>query len=405
MILEAVWIALATMFANKLRTLLTVLGNIVAVAALVLVVAFTQGMNREITRAILARGADTFTVERTGPIHSDEEWERVKDRPPVTLADVEAVRRDATLAGHVLAQWNLDLPIRTAKRSVERAQVEARSGEYVYFLGEAVAVGRHFTPAEERRGVPVVLLGSDLAETLFPGETAVGRTVRIAGRHFDVIGVMEPRGAILGQSQDKYAMLPLGAALAEWGRPWEVDLVVKPERPELLDVCADEVRAVLRARRGLRPLQEDPFELLAAATYLKMYRDSSRAVYGALIGLVALALFVGGIVIANVMLMVVAQRTREIGIRKAVGARRTHILLQFLVEAATLSLVGGLLGFGIGAAVTGAAAALTPISFSIEAWSVAVGWGMVLVVAVLAGLYPAARAARLDPIVALRHER
>jgi len=404
-ILDAVLVAVRAMRANKLRTFVTALGNIIAVASLVLVVAFTQGMNREITRAILARGADTFSVDRWGVVRSEEDWELVKDRPGITLEDADAARRGATLASHVLAQWDQPLPARSSRRSLAQATVEARSSEYVHFIGEALAEGRHFTEAEDRRGVAVAVLGSDAAEALFPAESALGRTVRLGGRHFDVIGVMEPRGAVLGRSQDKYVMVPLGAAVAAWGRPKDLDVVVKPRAPALTDACADEVRALLRVRRGLRPAQPDPFELTAAATYLKMYRESSRAVYAALVGLVGLALVVGGIVIANVMLMVVAQRTREIGIRKAVGARRSHILLQFLLESATLSLAGGLAGFAIGAGATEAVDAATPLTFAIEGWSVALGLALVLAVGVLAGLYPAARAARLDPIAALRHER
>ncbi len=405
MVLEAVRIALRTMFANKLRTLLTVLGNIVAVAALVLVVAFTQGMNAEISRAILARGADTFAVERWGPITSDEEWEKVRDRPRVTIEDAEAIRRGTTLAAYVLLQWNLSDDATAARHTVTAVSIEARSSEYVHFLEETIEVGRHFTEAEDRRQVPVAVLGSEVAEALFPGEPALGRSVRIGGKHFDVIGVMKSRGAILGQSQDKYAIVPFGTACQAWGRPEDIDIAVKPLLPSLLDACADEARTVLRLHRRLRPLEEDGFDLVAAATYLAMYRKVSRAVYGALIGLVALALVVGGIVIANVMLMSVTQRTREIGIRKAVGARRSHILAQFLMESATLSLSGGLAGFGIGAGITSIVDAVTPLSFSIEAWSVALGLGMVLLVGVVAGLYPAARAARLDPIAALRHER
>ena len=405
MVLEAIRIALRTMRANKLRTLLTVLGNIVSVAALVLVVAFTQGMNAEISRAILARGADTFSVERWGPITSDDEWEKVRTRPPVTLEDAEAIRHGSTLAAHVLMQWDHSEDAATDRQTVKAVSIEARSSEYVWFLDETLDVGRHFTEAEDRRQVPVAILGSEVAEALFPGEPTLGRAVRIGGRHFDVIGVMKSRGAILGQTQDKYVLVPFGTACQAWGRPNNLEIAVKPASPTLLDACADEARTILRLHRRLRPLQEDGFELVAAATYLAMYRKVSRAVYGALVGLVALALVVGGIVIANVMLMAVTQRTREIGIRKAVGARRSHILAQFLMESATLSLSGGLVGFAIGAGITAIVNAATPLTFTIEAWSVELGLGMVLLVGVLAGLYPAARAARLDPIAALRHER
>ncbi|MBI2930517.1 MAG: ABC transporter permease, partial [Planctomycetes bacterium] len=307
---------------------------------------------------------------------------------------------------HVLSEWNFADTVRSTRHAAQNVRIEGRSWEYPHFLDEPLERGRDFTRAEDRRRASVAILGSEIAEALFPGESALGRSVRIADRPFDVIGVMRPRGALLGQSQDKYVIVPIGAAIKTWGRPQgEIGIAVKPTSPADLEACADEVHTILRAHRGLRPSQEDPFELLTAAAYLKMYRRSTRAIYGALIGLVALALVVGGIVIANVMLMVVTQRTREIGIRKAVGARRGHILTQFLVESATLSLAGGLAGFALGAAVTALVDAVTPLTFRIQPWSVALGFGLVLLVGALAGLYPAARAAALDPIAALRQER
>ncbi len=405
MLLEAIVNALRAMRSNKMRTLLTCLGNIIAVAALVLVVALVQGLNAEVRRALLARGADTFFVERYGQPRSEEEWERVYRRPPVTPGDAEAIRRGSTLAAHVLTQWNFRAPLRTPGQSVEAVDVQARSNEYPHFLDETIDVGRYFTETEDRRASPVVILGSDVADALFPGEAALGRTVRIADRHFDVIGVMKARGAILGQSQDKYAIIPFGTARQEWGRPWNVTVAVKPVSPEAMDACADEARAALRAHRRMRPSHEDTFDLLAAAQYVRMYEESTRAITGAFIGLVGLALVVGGIVIWNVMLMVVTQRTREIGIRKAVGARRGQILAQFLVESAMLSLLGGLIGFALGAGGTAVGRWLTPVPFRIEAWSVLVGLAMVIVVGVAAGLFPAVRAARMDPIAALRYER
>lgn len=405
MILEAIWIALTTMRANKVRTALTVLGNIIAVAALVMVVAFVRGINAEVSRVLLSRGADTLFVQRFGMITSEEEWERERDRPPLTIEEAEAIRRETTLAACVLAEARFRDTVQSARQSIQGVDLQARSPEYPEFLDETLEAGRHFSEAEDRHGATVAVLGSEVAESLFPGEAALGRSVRIASRHFLVIGVMKARGALLGQSQDKYVIIPLGSLRQVWGRVWNVDVAVKPRSPAQLDACADEVRAVLRARRGMRPAKDDTFSLASAASYLLLYLRATRAIYGSLIGLVALALVVGGIVIANVMLMVVTQRTREIGIRKAVGARRGQILAQFLVESATLSLVGGLAGLGLAAAVTSIASSVTPIAFHVEAWSVVAGLVLVLVVGMLAGLYPASRAASMDPIRALGHER
>jgi putative ABC transport system permease protein len=362
-------------------------------------------MNAAVTRVILARGADVFYVERYGLVTTEEEWEAVRTRPPVTAEDAEAIRREAPSAAHVLTTWNFRATLRAGRHTAETVQIEAHTAEYPFFLDETLDAGRHFTEGEERRGASVAVLGSEVAEALFPGESALGRGVKISGREFEVIGVMRSRGALLGQSQDRYACVPLGAAVTRFRRPWDVRIAVKPVAPELLDEAADEARVAIRARRGLRPAQPDPFDLLAAATYLKLYRRLTGAIYGALVGLVGLALVVGGIVIANVMLMVVAQRTREIGIRKAVGATRGQVLAQFLVESATLSLGGGAVGFALGAAATWALGKATPVPFAIEPWSVAAGFALVLVVGVLAGLYPASRAARMSPINALQYER
>jgi putative ABC transport system permease protein len=166
-------------------------------------------MNAEISRTLLSFGADTFSVQRHGPIRSREEWERVRNRPPITPEDAEAVRKQSTLAAHVLTQADFRTEVRSTRDAVTEVEVLARSGEYPYFLEETIDIGRHFTEAEDRYGAPVAVLGSEISEALFPGEPSLGRTVRIEGRHFDVIGVMRPRGALLGESQDKYIFIPL----------------------------------------------------------------------------------------------------------------------------------------------------------------------------------------------------
>lgn len=405
MFLEALLAALRGMRANKLRTALTALGNVLAVGALVTIVALVEGVDQDVTRAILARGADVFYVERYGPVTTDEEWERVRDRPPLREEDAEAIRHGVPLAAAVLTSRRFSAALEAGRERVDDVRIVAHTAEYPRFIEEDLAAGRHYTEAEARRAAPVAVLGADAAAALFPGGPAVGRTIKIDGQPVTVIGVLEPQGALLGQTQDRYVYVPFEFASAKWGRPSSVRISVKPRAPELLDLCADEARAALRARRKLRPADEDPFAITAATTYLQMYRRATRAIYGALVGLVALALLVGGIIIANVMLMVVAQRTREIGIRRAAGARRSQVLAQFLVESAVLSLAGGLAGLGLGFLATRAAQSATSLRFPVEPWSIAVGFALVLVVGVVAGFYPARRAARMDPVVALRYER
>jgi len=404
-LLEALKIALRGMRANKMRTLLTALGNVIAVAALVTVVALVEGVNQDVSRAILARGADTFSVERYGPVTTDEEWERVRNRPPLRADDAQAIRDRATLVGAVLTQRVLDVRAEAGRQSIDSVRVDCRTAEYPRFLEEELTSGRHFTETEDRLQAAVAVLGSEVAETLFPGEPALGRMITLNDRPVTVIGILASRGAFLGRTQDRYAIVPFGFAVAKWGAPFSVRISVKPRAPELLDECADEVREVVRIHRGLRPADPDPFDVLSTATYMQMYKRSTRAIYGALVGLVSLSLLVGGIIIANVMLMVVTQRTREIGIRRAVGARRRQVMAQFLVESATLSLLGGLAGLVLGWLATLAAHAATSLRFPIEPWSVVMGLLLVIVVGGLAGLYPAARAARMDPVTALRYER
>jgi putative ABC transport system permease protein len=404
-LVDALRFSLRGMRANRLRTLLTALGNVVAVGALVTVVALVEGVNQDISRAILARGADVFYVERYGPITSDAEWLEMARRPPITADDARAIRAGTRHAGSVLVSFGRGVSIAALRAAADMVNVEGRTADYPLFLEEDLAEGRHFTEAEDRLRAPVVVLGAEVAEALFPGGGALGRSVRVAGAPLTVIGVVKAKGALLGRSQDRYAVLPFELACALFGAPYSVRVAIKPRSPGELDACADEARVVLRAHRAMRPRDPDNFDILAAGTYLQMYRRATRAIYGALVGIVGLSVVVGGIIITNVMLMVVAQRTREIGIRRAVGARRVEVLAQFLVEAATLSMAGGLAGFLLGVLSTRAASAATGLRFPVEPWTAAAGLGLVLVVGVVAGLYPAARAARMDPVTALRYER
>jgi putative ABC transport system permease protein len=278
------------------------------------------------------------------------------------------------------------------------------SPEYVNFAGFTAAQGRLISPTEIRRARPVTVLGADVADRLFGGLDPLDKIVRIEGLHFRVVGVSRPKGAIFGQTQDEFAIVPLATFERIFGARPALSLQVRPSDPSLLEAARDEAVVALRMRRGLAPREENNFGVFTSGTMIDLYRQATTGIFTVLVGVVALSLVVGGVVIMNIMLMVVTERTREIGLRKAVGAKRRDIVSQVLTESVTLSTFGGFIGTALGAAVAQIIARTTPVPAAVEAWSVAVGISITALVGLFFGLYPALRAARLDPIEALRRE-
>lgn len=404
-ILESIQIALAAIWGSKLRSFLTVLGNIVAVTSVIAVWSLVKGMDASVTNAILSEfSADSFSIDREGIITSEEEEEAVRNNPRITLADADAIRRRTTLVSHVMATAYGNREVRHREHVMESVQLRGVTREYLYFSNYTLERGRPISPMEIDRNRRVVLLGWEVANRLFKETDPIDKEVTVGGVHFRVVGVAEKKGSLFGSGQDEYAVVPLGTLRQFFGGRQSLLLTMKPAHPSLAKAAMEETRVAMRVERGLKPSERDNFGLFSSETFLKLYDSITKNIFAVLIGVVALSLVVGGIVIMNIMLMVVTERTAEIGLRKALGARRRHIILQILVESITLSITGGIVGTTLGFLAAFGVSKATSLPMAIYPSSVALGIGITVIVGLFFGLYPASRAARLDPIEALRKE-
>jgi putative ABC transport system permease protein len=405
---ESALIALDAIWTAKLRSFMTVLGNIVAVTSIIAVVSLIQGLNASVKQAILNQaGADSFNIQQFPITRSDEEFDKVRGNPRITLDDMRAIRRYSTpeLVSAVMADSRGRGRITYRDKSIDNVQVQGVSQEYVNFTSFDPERGRLMSPTEVDSARPVAVIGWQTADRLFgPDVDPLEKTIQIEGVHFRVVGVSAKRGALLGNSQDEFAVIPLGQFWMIFGSRRSLSLSVKPRDLAEIQPAMDEATIALRSARRLRPKQGDNFGLFTSDTILDIYHSATNGIFAVLVGVVALSLVVGGIVIMNIMLMAVSERTREIGLRKALGARRTDIMMQMLTESVVLSMFGGVIGTVLGGIIAVVISTVTPVPASIEPWSVALGIGITALVGLFFGLYPALRAARLDPIEALRRE-
>jgi putative ABC transport system permease protein len=411
-VLEAVRMALRTIRAQKLKSFFSLIGVLIGVTFLIAVVSIVQGMNRYMVErfANTLIGANTFELRQrpnivTGGI-SDSVWLEWRRRPRISYDDADYVRdrirTPATFAKFCEDRADLHYGGKVAR------DINLVGTEETYFgiRNYELTAGRTFTMQEVRNAVPVLVIGQEVAEKLLAGEDPLGKQVRIAGLPYRIIGVVEKQGTLFGISLDKFAVMPFNAPARRLICPINIldALIVRTDDPGRMLEAQAEAEAAMRGRRQLKPSQENNFAFQTAEGALGTWQKISRILFLALPGLVAISLVVGGIVIMNIMLMAVSERTREIGIRKALGARRRDILAQFVVESATLSAVGAALGIGFGLALAFVVKSLTPLPAAVAPWSVAVGVVLGVSVGVVAGVYPASRASRLDPIDALRAE-
>jgi putative ABC transport system permease protein len=404
-ILESAAIALEAIWGSKLRSLMTVLGNIVAVTSIIAVVSLIQGLNASVQNAILNQaGADSFSVQQFPLVFSDEEFDKFRYNPRITMSDVRAVRRYSSLAAAVMLESTGNGQIVYRDKSVDSVTIQGVTQEFGSFSTFSAERGRLMSATEVERSRPVALVGWEIADRLFGAADPLEKVIQIEGIHFRIVGVSPKRGSFLGRSQDAFAVIPLGQFQQIFGSRRQHSMTVKPRDISEVSAAMDDATIALRVARRLKPAQPDNFGMFTSDTFLGLYRQATSGIFAVLVGVVALSLVVGGIVIMNIMLMVVSERTREIGLRKALGARRSDILTQILTESVLLSSCGGIIGTLLGTAIALTISSFTPVPASVQPWSVALGIGITGLVGLFFGLYPAARAARLDPIEALRKE-
>jgi putative ABC transport system permease protein len=386
---------------------LTLLGNIVGVMSVIAVVSIIDGMNGYIEREVAGEGSGVFQVQQVNALDLLSDFEKFLKslhNPNITLSDLEALRERVTLAGYIDAHLGTSGEVRNRALYVKSVPVQGRSENYPMLGRWDLLDGRHFSGQEVLHSKDVIVIGFDVADRLYPGVDPIDKEIRIAGAPFRIIGVLAKKPSGLGGNPNLNAVIPITSFQKMFGSHQSLTISIKPASLEQVSACIDQTRLIMRGLRRLGPKREDNFAIVTQDNLLKLWAAISANIFAVLIGIVSISLVVGGIVIMNIMLVSVTERTREIGIRKAVGATRMNILWQFLVEAITLSSVGGILGILAGFVVAAAIAYFSPLPYAIKLWSIAVGLGVTFAVGVFFGAYPAVQAAKLDPIEALRYE-
>lgn len=407
---EIFLLSLSALRANLLRAFLTTLGNVIGVMTVIAVVSLIQGMNRYVTGKIRLMGSSTFYVDKFGLITSEDEFFEALGRKNLTSEDGFAIKERCPSVKAVCVIQHSRQKVKFRDNTLFDIEIDGATGDISdAYENIELEEGRYptFEDSEHKRYFATV--GYEIKESLFGVLNPMGRYIKIGNREFKVIGVAKKQGSLLGQSMDKFVVIPISCYRDIFGpqkEPWfnSPSIAVKAIDQERLDIAKDEVTMLLRARRHVKPGKPNDFGVMTAETFIDLYNNFTRVAYIVMVGISSISLVVGGIVVMNIMLVSVTERTREIGIRKACGARREDILYQFLLEAVAICAIGGIAGIVLGGVAAKIISSISPLPSSVELWSVIAGLLVACSVGIFFGLYPALKAAKLDPVVALRYE-
>jgi len=405
---EAFALAVSSLWGNKMRSLLTVLGVFIGVTTVVGLISLIVGLRGYVVSSFAEAGTDTFFVARMDFITSDwEEWFEAQKRPDLTVEDAAAISENCPSVDYTAPRVVLLKKVSFRDKKLSGVTVIGTTEEFQQMEGLKIRRGRFITNAEVDRSRQVCGLGYEVAEALFGTSSGLGERIKVGGHAFTVVGDAYPMGSVFGQSRDNTVIIPITTFEKMFGTRslgHGLAIICRPKSPELGPQALDEVTTLMRRRRGLGPNDDDNFAVITQAAMVQAFDALTAALFVVIIAVGSISLLVGGVGIMNIMMVSVTERTREIGVRKAVGARRRDILMQFLIEAVVLSAGGGLLGVAGGSGLAFLIGVATPVPTSVSAWAVVLGVVFSTAVGVFFGLYPARRAAALEPIAALRFE-
>ncbi|MGB7751171.1 MAG: ABC transporter permease [Candidatus Acidiferrales bacterium] len=402
---ETIWIALDTLRAHKLRTFLALLGVILAVTTLVAVISVLNGLNVYVADKVANLGANAFVIDRIGIVTNQQEWFKARKRPTLGMDDLADLRNGMKLADTIAGEMRTFADVRYGNDLSEDVMIMGATPSFASIRDIDVSNGRLLTDIDEDHRGGVCVIGADVANKLFPGTDPVGKELRAGQGQYTIVGVATPKGNVLGQPQDNFVMIPLGTYRKELLTAQDsITFFVQARSPEFMDAAEDEARMILRSRHHLAYQAEDNFAIIAPTSIMGLWNRITGNAFGIAIWITSVFLVVGGVVIMNIMLASVTERTREIGLRKSLGARRRHIILQFLVESSVLAGLGGFLGVLAAVIISQLVRALFSIPTSTPFFSILIALFLSTAVGLFFGIYPAMRAAKLDPIEALRAE-
>jgi len=402
-VLEGARIAVMSLRANRLRTVLTTLGIGIGVATLLAIVGIIQGLNTSFHQQLATFGANTMYVSKF-PWMIKGDWWRYRNRKNFTMDQVQRLRALAPFLSAMSPSVQRLADVAHGGEQMSTVRIQGVTHEYLNISGYEITGGRFLTEADDTTTRPVAVIGADVVDGLFPGVSPVGQTIRIENRTFQVVGTLSRKGKMVGESLDLIVFIPFKTFYSSFGNRRGFEIAMAVEDASQVRSAEDQLVGILRRVRSTPPGADDDFSINRPEAMAQTYEQLTGALYGVAVGVGLITLLVGGIGIMNIMLVSVRERTREIGVRRALGARKRTIVFQFLMEASSVSAVGGLLGTTVGLGTAKVVSLITPLAADVRPMTVVAGVGFAALVGLLFGIWPAARAANLDPVEALRYE-